>query len=114
MHHGVIERYPSLGLKPSSLIHRSPGVIIVVTPLVHKYFELLVDGCSIGAELDETLPSSCFSSLRDELASDADAVTDEDTFWLTWLDCVGCNVIRCLFFRCLFKLETVPLKLNFK
>jgi hypothetical protein len=31
-----IERYPSLGLKPSSWIHRSPGVIIVVTPLVHK------------------------------------------------------------------------------
>jgi hypothetical protein len=31
-----IERYPSLGVKPSSWIHRSPGVIIVVTPLVHK------------------------------------------------------------------------------
>jgi hypothetical protein len=31
-----IERYLSLGLKPSSWIHRSPGVIIVVTPLVHK------------------------------------------------------------------------------
>jgi hypothetical protein len=31
-----IERYPSLGLKPSSWIYRSPGVIIVVTPLVHK------------------------------------------------------------------------------
>jgi hypothetical protein len=31
-----IERYPSLGLKPSSWIHHSPGVIIVVTPLVHK------------------------------------------------------------------------------
>jgi hypothetical protein len=29
-----IERYPSLGLEPSSWIHRSPGVII--TPLVHK------------------------------------------------------------------------------
>jgi hypothetical protein len=29
-----IERYPSLGLKSSSWIHRSPGVIIVVTPLV--------------------------------------------------------------------------------
>jgi hypothetical protein len=31
-----VERYPSLGLKPPSWIHRSPGVIIVVTPLVHK------------------------------------------------------------------------------
>jgi hypothetical protein len=31
-----IERYPSLGLKPSSWIRRSPGVSIVVTPLVHK------------------------------------------------------------------------------
>jgi hypothetical protein len=37
-----IERCPSLGLKPSSWIHRSPGVIIVVTPLVHKYIAINV------------------------------------------------------------------------
>jgi hypothetical protein len=41
-HHRMItpiERYPSLGLKPSSWIHRSPGVIIVVTPLVSDIVE---------------------------------------------------------------------------